>query len=126
MSDIFIRNVDPAAVKTIDEKAKKKGMSRNEYLKLFMKNFALHRDVVDLDSRYRELVDILAQRLEQCNDVIKENSIMLEKILDWENVKKKSVKLASRRICERKMNRQIRREHRKIRQRRKHQMNGET
>lgn len=95
MSDIFIRNVDPAAVKTIDEKAKKKGMSRNEYLKLFMKNFVLHRDIVDLDSRYRELVDILAQRLEQCNDVIEENSIALEKTMDvLEKIIKAHIKIS--------------------------------
>lgn len=95
MSDIFIRNVDPAAVKTIDEKAKKRGMSRNEYLKLFMKNFVLHRDIVDLDSRYRELVDILAQRLEQCNDVIEENSIALEKTTDvLEKIIKAHIKIS--------------------------------
>ena len=82
MNEIKVRNVDSVVVKKLDELAKKHHMSRNEYLKQYLKRIAIVQDVQDLDNRYRELVDILAQRLEQCNDVIEENSITLEKTTD--------------------------------------------
>ena len=80
MSEIKIRGVDPVIVKKIDEIARAHGMSRNEYLKRCLGKFALVQDAVDLDSHYRELVNILLERLEQCSDIIEENSILLEKL----------------------------------------------
>ena len=38
------------------------------------------QDAVDLDRHYRELVDILSERLEQCSDIIEANTILLEKL----------------------------------------------
>ena len=78
--EIKIRNVDPVIVKKIDELAKKHHMSRNQYLLQCLSRYATVQDVEELDSRYANLVDILAQRLEQANDVIETNSILLEKI----------------------------------------------
>lgn len=42
--EIKVRNVDVVAVKKIDELAKKKKLSRNEYLKLHIEKLA-HMDV---------------------------------------------------------------------------------
>lgn len=80
MSEIKIRGVDPVIVKKIDQIAKKHGMSRNEYLKRSISKFAVMQDVADLDSKYRELVNILLERLEQTYDVIEMNNAILEKI----------------------------------------------
>ena len=59
--DIKVRNVDPVAIKKIDELAKAKGISRN---------------------KYSNLVNAVVDRLEQANDVIRENSMLLENIRD--------------------------------------------
>ena len=72
--NISIRDVDPVAIKKIDELAKKKGISRNEYLK----NQIIQ--INEMENRYSNLVDAVVDRLEQANDIIRENSILLEKI----------------------------------------------
>lgn len=78
--EIKIRNADPVIVKKIDELAKKHHMSRNQYLLRCLSRYATVQDVEELDSRYANLINVLAQRLEQANDVIESNSILLEKI----------------------------------------------
>ena len=78
--EIKIRGIDPVIVKKIDEIAKKHGMSRNEYLKRCLVKYAVIEDVAELESKYAGLVHLLAQRLEQANDVIETNSQMLEKL----------------------------------------------
>ncbi len=78
--EIKIRNADPVIVKKIDGLAKKHHMSRNQYLLRCLSRYATVQDVEELDSKYANLIDLLAQRLEQANDVIESNSILLEKI----------------------------------------------
>lgn len=78
--EIKIRNADPVIVRKIDELAKKHHMSRNQYLLRCLSRYATVQDVEELDGRYANLIDLLAQRLEQANDVIESNSILLEKI----------------------------------------------
>ncbi len=78
--EIKIRNADPVIVRKIDELAKKHHMSRNQYLLRCLSRYATVQDVGELDGRYANLIDLLAQRLEQANDVIESNSILLEKI----------------------------------------------
>lgn len=80
--DIKVRNVDPVAIKKIDELAKAKGISRNEYLKKYISKIAVMKDLNEIENRYSNLVDAVADRLEQANDVIRENSILLENIRD--------------------------------------------
>ncbi len=79
--EIKIRDVDPVIVKKIDELAKKQHMSRNEYLKRCVSQYAIIQDVVDLDKKYTDLVNVLIDRVEQANDVIAVNNELLEKIL---------------------------------------------
>ena len=78
--NISLRDVDPVAIKKIDELAKKRGMSRNEYLKIYISQIAIMKDLNEIESRYANLVDAVTDRLEQANDVIRENSMLLEKI----------------------------------------------
>ena len=77
--NISIRDVDPVAIKKIDELAKKKGISRNEYLKNQIAQIAVMKDLNEIENRYSNAV---ADRLEQANDVIRENSMLLENIRD--------------------------------------------
>ena len=78
--EVKIRGVDPVVIKKIDEMAKAHGISRNEYLKKCLTRYAVLQDIADLDSKYTALVNLLAERLEQANDVIENNSMILEKI----------------------------------------------
>lgn len=79
--EIKIRNVDPVVVTKLDELARKQHLSRNEYLKKIVSRCAVVQDVIDLDKKYADLVNVLAERLEQAVDVIATNTEILEKII---------------------------------------------
>lgn len=78
--NISVRDIDPVAIKKIDELAKKKGISRNEYLKNQILKIAVMKETEEVENRYSNLVNAVVDRLEQSNDVIRENSMLLEKI----------------------------------------------
>ena len=80
--DIKVRNVDPVAIKKIDELAKAKGISRNEYLKKYISQIAAMKEMKEVENKYSNLVNAVVDRLEQANDVIRENSMLLENIRD--------------------------------------------
>lgn len=80
--NISIRNIDPVAIKKIDELAKKKGISRNEYLKMYIQQIAIIKDINEMDNKYSNLVDAITDRLKQANDVIHENNMMMERMID--------------------------------------------
>lgn len=79
--EIKIRNVDPVVVTKLDELARKQHLSRNEYLKKIVSRCAVVQDVIDLDKKYADLVNVLAERLEQAADVIATNTEILGKII---------------------------------------------
>lgn len=79
--EIKIRNVDPVVVTKLDELARKQHLSRNEYLKKIVSRCAVVQDVIDLDKKYADLVNVLVERLEQAADVIATNTEILEKII---------------------------------------------
>ena len=79
--EIKIRNVDPVVVTKLDELARKQHLSSNEYLKKIVSRCAVVQDVIDLDKKYADLVNVLAERLEQAADVIATNTEILEKII---------------------------------------------
>ena len=80
--NISLRNIDPVAIRKIDELAKKKGISRNEYLKMYIQQIAIIKDINEMDNKYSNLVDTITDRLEQSNDVIHENNVMMERMID--------------------------------------------
>ena len=80
--DIKVRNIDPVAIKKIDELAKAKGISRNEYLKKYISQIAAMKEMKEVENKYSNLVNAVVDRLEQANDVIRENSMLLENIRD--------------------------------------------
>lgn len=66
--DIVVRGIDAIAVKKMDEEAKKKGISRNEYLKRFIEKWA--KD--DLFKNEQAFFD----------EVVEKNNKVLEEVLD--------------------------------------------
>lgn len=80
VADISIRNLDSVVVAKLDELAKKKKLSREEYLRRYLSRLSEMEEIKNLDEKYKNLVDVLVDRLQQANDVIEANTIMLEKI----------------------------------------------
>jgi len=54
--DVLIRDIAPSVVKTIDEKAKSRGKSRNEYLKTMLERSAVIDAFYDERNEYVSLV----------------------------------------------------------------------
>lgn len=72
--NIFLRGADPAAVKKIDELAKRQGVSRNIYLVNLINNYAALEEFKSFEQRYQA---VLGQSL----NVIRRNSSYLEKFI---------------------------------------------
>ena len=64
MADIIIRNLEPVVLQKIDELAKKKKISREEYLRRYLTKVSELEDVVQLDEKYSNLISALSERME--------------------------------------------------------------
>jgi hypothetical protein len=73
--DVKARGVDPAAVKKIDELARRQNISRNLFLVNLINNYAALEEFQNFEQRY-------AEALKQCLNVIRQNSILLQKVLN--------------------------------------------
>ena len=83
MADIIIRNLEPVVLQKIDELAKKKKISRVEYLRRYLTKVSELEDVVQLDEKYSNLISALSERMEQANDVIEINTMFLQRMEDY-------------------------------------------
>lgn len=70
--DIIIRNIDRDIVDRINELAKKKGKSRNEFLKDQVKQLALHPEITEKEDQYKRLVKEIAVVIQQNTQVLNE------------------------------------------------------
>lgn len=81
--DVKIRDVDPYAVKKIDQWAKEKGLSRQIYLKNLLESLTtidIHSNVID---RYEKQLEVNTLFLEKTSDTMSELlEVMKELILD--------------------------------------------
>lgn len=82
MAEVKVRKLDPVIIKKIDELATDKGMTREAFLRAYLNNLAITKDIENVEDKYTTLVNLLAERLEQANDVIERNMILEEKILE--------------------------------------------
>ncbi len=83
MADIIIRNLEPVVLQKINELAKKKKISREEYLRRYLTKVSELEDVVQLDEKYSNLINALSERMEQANDVIEINTMFLQRMEDY-------------------------------------------
>ena len=70
--DIIIRNIDRDIVDRINELAKKKGKSRNEFLKDQVKQLALNPEITEKEDQYKRLVKEIAVVIQQNTQVLNE------------------------------------------------------
>lgn len=71
--EVKARGVDPAAIKKIDELARKQGISRNFFLVNLINNYAALEEFKNYEDRYKMILD-------RCLNVIQSNSAQLQKV----------------------------------------------
>ncbi|MEG1427798.1 MAG: hypothetical protein RSC76_08940 [Oscillospiraceae bacterium] len=68
--EIKIRNINPAAVKKIDELANKKNQSRNEYLKNMLEVFTGLEEFKKFEERYQTVIRSMEIIVQHNSDVL--------------------------------------------------------
>ncbi|MDM8147296.1 hypothetical protein [Priestia megaterium] len=64
--DILLRDIDPTAVKKIDEIAKEKKISRQEFLKGQVETLAVFQEQKDREVELERLIDRNIKMMERC------------------------------------------------------------
>lgn len=77
----MLRDIPEDVMLKIDEQARKKHMSRNEYLKRLLCSEAQSPELKDMDEKYGELVDKALEENKKCRKAIEENSKAMEELL---------------------------------------------
>lgn len=70
MVNIQVRNVPDNVALKLNEMAAKKKMSREQFLRNYFEKMTIENDVTFAEDRYRELVNILIDRLEENNMIM--------------------------------------------------------
>lgn len=68
--NIQVRNVPDNVALKLNEMAAKKKMSREQFLRNYFEKMTIENDVTFAEDRYRELVNILIDRLEENNMIM--------------------------------------------------------
>lgn len=79
--EIKVRDVDAAVVLKIDELARKKGISRSKYIRNELDKIALAEDVVAVEDKYTNLINVLVDRLQQAGEAIEINTAVIERCM---------------------------------------------
>lgn len=72
MVNIQVRNVPDNVALKLNEMAAEKKMSREEFLRMYFKKITVENDVIFSEDRYRNLVNILIDRLEENNMIMEQ------------------------------------------------------
>lgn len=78
MAVITIRNVDDGTNQSLISMAKKRGLSREEFLRRHLESLTANEEVKEVEERYRVLVSSLIGKLQELNLVMEKNTIVLE------------------------------------------------
>ncbi|UOQ94045.1 hypothetical protein MUO14_03485 [Halobacillus shinanisalinarum] len=76
--DVRVRYMDPKTVQLIDELAKEKGMSRQEFLHAKLHQLALFHEENHREQRLQQLVDRNIQTMAHCYTAIREMNDLLQ------------------------------------------------
>lgn len=78
--DIKVRNLEPVVVDKIEIQARKKGISREEYIRRYLAVLAASDEVIEVEDKYSRLIGVLSERLELSDTIIESNSEILKEI----------------------------------------------
>ncbi|MBK5502202.1 hypothetical protein [Peribacillus sp. TH14] len=68
--DIFLRNIDPVAMKKIDEMAKRKSISRQEFLKSIVEKVAYEPEINENEFRLESIIKMNFQIMKEATSTI--------------------------------------------------------
>lgn len=83
MGYIQVRNMPEETICRLDTMAKKKGMSREQFLRERIKAITLETELKNQEDRFSGLVNLLVERLEENNQVMQEVVDCLERLEDY-------------------------------------------
>ena len=78
MSEVKIRNLPPYVLEKLTEEARKKKISREEYIRIILTQTAMMPEVRLLDEKYQNLIHELAGRLKDQNEVLEKAIEIIE------------------------------------------------
>ena len=78
MSEVKIRNLPPYVLEKLTEEARKKKISREEYIRIILTQTAMMPEVRLLDEKYQNLIHELAGRLKYQNVVLEKAIEIIE------------------------------------------------
>ena len=81
MNEIKIRDIPADVVLRLDELARKKHMSRNEYLKRLLCSESQSQELKDMDELYSKLVDYSLEQLKAGRQLIEQNTKVMQEVL---------------------------------------------
>ncbi|WJE61179.1 hypothetical protein [Bacillus mycoides] len=76
--DIKIRNLNPVAIKRLDEIAKKKKISRQEFLKGQIETLAFYQEQQNRELYLQQLLEKNIYAMESCFEAVKEMNAFLQ------------------------------------------------
>ncbi|QOS92061.1 hypothetical protein [Peribacillus sp. JNUCC41] len=80
--DIFLRNIDPIAVKKFDEMAKKKTISRQELLKAVIEKVAYEKEQNEKDMRMEMIISKNILVMELMTEAVNRLEILLSDLME--------------------------------------------
>lgn len=80
--DIKIRGLDKTVVDRLNELAEKKGKSRESYLRGVLTSLSISGELMELDFKYANLVEVLADNSKMMLDIIDKNTYVLDEVLE--------------------------------------------
>ncbi|TES50315.1 hypothetical protein E2L07_16105 [Halalkalibacterium halodurans] len=78
--NVIVRNLNPTKVKVIDELAKEKGMSRQEFLKVQIEKIATTNELSEIEDKYQLLLEKVILVLEQNTETMKKIYKVIEEL----------------------------------------------
>lgn len=77
---ITIRNIKESTNAQLTSMAKKKGISKEEFLRRHIETLVLADEIRDAEERYRSLVKVMMKQIEELQEVLIENNFVLNEV----------------------------------------------
>ena len=81
MGSLIIRRLDDTELIRLSEIAKKKGKSREDYMRDVIRKLLVSDDLLELDFKYSNLVNLMSDNAKMMIDVIDRNTYVLDEVL---------------------------------------------
>jgi molybdopterin-guanine dinucleotide biosynthesis protein A len=80
--EIKIRKIEKNVADKLTELAKKKGVSRETYIRDYLNTLAVAPELKEMDFKYANLVETLADQARMYADIIDKNNYILDEVLE--------------------------------------------